>query len=110
MADKKNDKEKAMSKAALLQALAEKTGLTKKQVGEVVEHLDAIVKEQLGKKGPGKFVLPGVLQLRIIRKKATKEKVVENPFKKGEMMTVKAKPARNVVKARILKAFQDSVN
>jgi len=32
-----------------------------------------------------------------------------NPFKPGEMMEVKAKPARNVVKAQPLKGLKDLV-
>ena len=50
----------------------------------------------------------GALKLKVVRKPATKAKQGINPFTK-EPMTIKAKPARNVIKALPLKALKDSV-
>jgi len=47
------------------------------------------------------------LKITVITKPATKATQRANPFKPGEMMTVKAKPARKVVKIRALKALKD---
>lgn len=106
MADK-GEKAKPMSKNEVLQRLAEATELTKKDVEGVLTALEALIKEQLGKKGPGVFQIPGLIKFELIKKKATKEVQKENPFKKGEMMTVKAKPARTIVKPRVLKGLKD---
>ena len=54
------------------------------------------------------LVIPGMLKLKVVRRPATKAKQGVNPFTK-EPMTIKAKPARNVIKALPLKALKDSV-
>ena len=64
-----------------------------------------IIKE-LGKRGSGQFILPGLLRMRVVRKPATKARPGRNPFT-GEAMTIKAKPARNVVRATPSKALKD---
>jgi nucleoid DNA-binding protein len=101
-------KKKAMNKSQLAGALADATGLTKVQVNGVLAALDATIKDQLGKKGPGVFQLPGMLKFTLTRKPAEKSKEVRNPFT-GQMVMSKPKPARNVVRVRPLKAFKDSV-
>jgi nucleoid DNA-binding protein len=89
-------------------ALAEKTGLGKKEISGVFAALSDLVARELGKKGPGQFVLPGLLKLKVIRKPATKAKQGVNPFTKEPMM-IQAKPARNVVRAVPMKALKDLV-
>jgi hypothetical protein len=42
-------------------------------------------------------------------KPATKATQKANPFKPGEMMTVKARPARTVIKVRPLKGLKEMV-
>ncbi|MBL4885379.1 MAG: HU family DNA-binding protein [Planctomycetaceae bacterium] len=101
--------EKPMSKTEILNALAESTGLSKKDVGGVLEGLSALIEESLSKKGSGVFNMPGLLKIQVQRKPATKATTRANPFKPGEMMNVAAKPARNVVKVRPLKALKDMV-
>jgi nucleoid DNA-binding protein len=112
MADKpktKTDKVKTLTKSEVLQHLADKTKLTKKQIQEVFEALTELIGKELGKKGPGMFTVPGLLKLRVIRKGPTKAGTRPNPFKPGEMMEVKAKPAKNTVRARPLKTLNDLV-
>ena len=99
---------KPISKAEVLSDLAEKTKLTKKQVSEVLESLTELVHKELGKKGPGLFVIPGLIRLKVVVKPATKAKEGFNPRTK-EPMTIKAKPARKVVKAYPLKTLKESV-
>ena len=77
--------------------LAETTGLGKKEVAAVFSALGALIAKELGKKGPGQFVVPGLLKLKVVRKPATKARPGKNPFT-GEPMTIQAKPARNVVR------------
>src|SRR5262249_35481932 len=100
---------KARTKSETYQALAAKTGLSRKQVAAVVDELVNLVKADLGKKGPGIFTFPGLLKIKGVTKPATKARTMPNPFKPGEMMTVKAKPARNVVKAQALKSLKETV-
>ena len=101
---------KPMSKSAVFQALSEKTNLTKKQVAEFFDALTDLIKRELGKKGPGAVnVIPGLLQLKLKRMPATKARQAPNRFKPGEMMTIKAKAARNVVRPRALKALKELV-
>jgi nucleoid DNA-binding protein len=100
---------KSISKTELLAELAGASELSKKQVAKVLEELASLVGKNLGKKGPGVIAIPGLCKVLVIRKPATKATTKPNPFKPGEMMEVKAKPARNVVKIRPLKALKDMV-
>ena len=99
---------KSRSKSEVFSGIAENAGLPKKQVAAVFESLNMMIKKDLGKSGPGAFVLPGLLKIRRIHKPATKARKGINPFTKEETV-FKAKPARNVVKATALKALKDSV-
>ncbi len=54
--------------------------------------------------------IPGMFRLKLVKKKAVKGgKTVANPFKPGETMLTKDKPARNVIKIVPLKAMKDLV-
>ena len=99
---------KSASKGEIFGHLSEKSGLSKKEVASVFTALSEVVAKELGKKGPGNFTVPGLLKLKVVRRPATKAKQGINPFTK-EPMTIKAKPARNVVKALPLKALKELV-
>jgi nucleoid DNA-binding protein len=99
---------KAMNKSQLMTTLSEKTGLTKAQVGSVMTALGETVQKELGKKGACQFPIPGMLKLTVSKKPATKARAGVNPFT-GEKIQIAAKPARNVVRARVLKQLKDAV-
>jgi nucleoid DNA-binding protein len=99
---------KQMTKSEIVLALSEKTELSKKQVVALFDELAALVATNIGKKGPGVFVVPGLAKIKVIRKPATKERKGINPFTKEEQI-FKAKPARNVVKIQAVKAVKDMV-
>lgn len=99
---------KSMSKSEFVAALAEKTGLSKKQAAETLEAINALVAHQLGTKGPGEVILPGLLKLSVVTKPATPEHEGINPFTKAPTV-FKAKPARKVVKVRPLKSLKDAI-
>jgi nucleoid DNA-binding protein len=100
---------KPLNKSTVYQELAAETGLTRKQIASVFDALSGtLIHRELGKKGPGVFVLPGLLKLRLVKKPATPARKGINPFTKEEVM-FKAKPARNVVKAQPLKNLKDMV-
>lgn len=99
---------KARTKSALLSEIAEAIEISRKDVSAVFDAMGAIMKHDLGKKGPGVFILPGLMKIRVIKKPATKARKGTNPFT-GEPMTFKAKPARNVVRIRPLSALKEMV-
>ena len=106
MAKKAAAAPKAMSKSQLLTALAEKTGLVKKDVTAVLDSLEALIGESLSKKGSGEFALPGLLKIRIAERKAQPAKKGINP-RTGETIDIPAKKATKVVKVRALKKLKD---
>jgi nucleoid DNA-binding protein len=93
---------KTPSKAEIMKALSASTGLRQKDIAAVFDELAALIGRELGKKGPGTITLPGLVKLKVVRKPATKGRTGINPFT-GQAMTIKAKPARNVVAVRVLK-------
>ncbi len=101
---------KPMTKTEILIAIAEECNLTKSQVAAVLESLNGQIKKSLGSAGSGAFAIPGLVK---IEKKAVParpaKRNVPNPFKPGEMMDVKAKPATTKVKVRALKSLKDMV-
>ena len=103
---------KPRSKGELFKLLAEHNGLQRKQVAGIFETLGSIMKVDLAKPGPDRpkiFVVPGMMKVNAIYKAATRATTKPNPFKPGEMMEVKAKPARTVIKIRPLKALKAMV-
>ncbi len=100
----------AMTKSAFFQAIAEETGMKKAEVVQMYDCMQGIVIKQLGPKGPGVVTLPNICKLTVTHTKADKGgKLKPNPFKPGEMMVTKPKPARTKVKARGLKLFLESI-
>ena len=97
---------KTLSKSEILGAIAENTGLARKQVSAVFAALSQQIESAVGKKGPGVFALPGLVKIKVIHKPATKARKGINPFTKEECV-FKAKPARKVIKVRLLKALKD---
>ena len=97
-----------MSKSEFVGAIAEKSGIAKKEVSAVLDAMQEIVAKELGKGGPGEVILPGLLKLNVIFKPAVPEREGINPFTK-QPTVFKAKPERKVVKARVLKGLKDAV-
>jgi DNA-binding protein HU-beta len=89
---------KPMTKAQILGALAEKTGLSKKDVGNVLAELTAIAYKE-AKMG---FTVPGLGKLVVVNRKA---RMGRNPAT-GESIKI---PAKRVLKFRIAKAAKDAI-
>ena len=100
--------DKPFTKSETYAYLAHSSGLSRKQVAGVFEQLAGLIGKSLGKKGPGIYVVPGLMKIKVVRKPATKEREGINPFT-GEKTIFKAKPARNVVKVQALKGLKDMV-
>ena len=106
--DKGDPMAKVMTKSQVIQAVADahKQKLARKDVAKVLESLANVGHRELKKTGV--FVLPGFAKFLVVKKPATKERPGINPFTK-EAITIKAKPARKVLKARPVKAAKDAV-
>ncbi len=99
---------KAMTKSELTGEIAAVCGLARGKAADALEALATAAARELGRKGPGQIVIPGLVRLKVVRKPATKARQGLNPFTQ-QMQTFKAKPARNVVKATAAKALRDKV-
>ena len=99
---KKSDK--PLSKTDILNALADATGQSRKEVGAVLEALEGLIASNVSK-GPGVFNLPGLLKIYVHTRPATKERTGRNPAT-GETIQIKAK---KVVKFRVAKAAKDAI-
>jgi DNA-binding protein HU-beta len=102
---KKSDK--PLSKTDILNALAEATGQSRKEVGALLEALEALIASNISK-GPGVFNLPGLLKIYVHTRPSTKERVGRNPAT-GEEIKIAAKPAKKVVKVRALKKLKELI-
>jgi nucleoid DNA-binding protein len=95
-----------MSKSEFVEAVANQSGLDKKQVNAVLNALTDVVYKEL--KAQNEVVLPGLVKLTSVTKPAVPEREGINPFTKEKTM-FKAKPERKVIKPRPLKALKDAV-
>ena len=99
---------KRLTKAQVITEIAEYAELDKKSVNKVFEALTDLIKKQLGPRGPGEFVIPGLLKLKTVKKKAIPAGERRNPFT-GQMQHFPAKPASKKVRATALKALKDLI-
>jgi len=99
---------KRLTKAQVVAEIANASDLDKKSVGRCCESLQELIRKQLSARGPGEFVVPGLVKLRVVKKPATKERQGINPFTK-EPTVFKAKPARKMLKVRPVKAAKDAL-
>ena len=99
---------KPRTKGEIYGVIADNVGISKREVAAVFDTIGAIAKADLSKSGPGVVNLGGLMKVSVQRKPATKARKGINPFT-GEEQMFKAKPARNVVKIRAMKAMKDLV-
>ncbi len=89
-----------MTKSQMLQALADKTAMSKKDVASFLDALTNMAYDEVKKNG--EFTFPGVGKLVKAHRKARQGR---NPAT-GENITI---PAKTVVKFRVAKAAKDSL-
>jgi len=100
----------AMNKTQMLSDIAEDTGLTRADVSSVLDSLESVIERHIRKGAVGYVTVPGLMKIKTIKKPAQKaKKNVPNPFRPGELMDVKAKPASTRVKILPLKKLKDMV-
>ncbi|MFH0881268.1 MAG: HU family DNA-binding protein [Lentisphaerota bacterium] len=88
----------AMTKSQIQAALAEKTGLTKKQVALFFDELAALAY----KEAKNSFTVAGLGKLVLVQRKA---RIGRNPAT-GEQIQI---PAKKVVKFRVAKVAKDTI-
>ncbi len=98
---------KRMTKAQIVTELSEKSGVSKKDLVGVFAALGEIIKAQLSKKGPGEFVIPDIVKIRVRTTKAQKGKKFRNPAT-GEVVT-RDVPASRKLRSTPLKKLKDAV-
>jgi len=89
-----------MTKGQLYNAVAEATGMSKKEVTTFFDSLTNLAYKEV--KGSGEFILPGIGKLVKVDRKA---RMGRNPAT-GEEIKI---PAKTVVKFRVAKAAKDAV-
>lgn len=103
----KKSGKKTMTKSQFVAHLADKSGLTKKQVDALLTEMVSEITAQL--KGAGKFVFPGLARMTrtyVEAKKGGETKI--NPLTKTEYVT-KDKPAHYKVRINPIKALKTSL-
>lgn len=104
--EKKTPDNKPMTLKKLSIVIAEKSGLTSSQAKLVLKELVNVAVEQVNENHV--FNVPGICRLTKVRKPPRPERQMINPFTKQEI-TVKAKPATNVVKVKLIRSLKNSV-
>ena len=89
-----------MTKSQILAALADKAGVSKKQVGEMIDAMVELAYAEVKKSGV--FIVPGIGKLVKVNRK---ERMGRNPAT-GASIKI---PAKTVVKFRIAKAAKEAV-
>ncbi len=98
----------SFSKTEILSTISESTGLTRKDVSNVLDELTNVMARHIKPRAIGEFKFPGLFKVKTVRKPATKARKGINPFT-GEETVFKAKPARTVVKVLPLKKMKEMV-
>ena len=97
------------TKTQILQAVAEETELSRKQVAAVFLSLSNLIQRNMQKRGSGEFIIPDTgVKIRRVKKPARKARMGRNPST-GEAIKIAAKPATTVVKVTALKALKDTI-
>ncbi len=97
--------DKRMSKAQIITELSEKSGVSKKDVQNLLTELLTLVERELGEKGPGEFVVPDVVKLKVKVVPAKPAHKGVDPFTKQER-DFPAKPASRKVRASPMKRLK----
>lgn len=99
---------KRMSKTQVLAELSEKTGLGKKDVQNLFDGLLGLIERELGTDGPGEFVIPDLVKLKVKTTPGREEHVGIDPFTKQER-TFPARPESRKVRSTPLKRLKDLI-
>lgn len=97
------------TKTQIITAIAEDTGLSRKEVASVFTSMSNLISQHIQNRGSGEFSIPDSgIKIRRIKKPRTKARMGRNPAT-GESIKIPAKPAKTVVKLSALKALKDKI-
>ena len=100
--------QKKYTKTEILNEIASKTNVSRKEVSAVLEELDILIERHIKKRAVGEFTLPGLLKIKCVtRPVRPARKGVPNPFRPGELMDIPRKPATTRVKVLPLKKLKE---
>jgi len=97
-----------LTKTGILNEIADKTELNRKQVGAVLDELETLIERHIRKSAVGEFTLPGLMKIRSVKRPATKKRMGRNPAT-GEEIVIGPKPASIRVRVTALKKLKDMV-
>ena len=97
-----------MTKTAILGEIADKTDLSKAQVGAVLDELETLIERHIKKRAVGEFTLPGLMKIKSVKRPATKKRMGRNPAT-GEEIVIGPKPASIRVRVTPLKKLKEMV-
>ena len=97
-----------VSKSTMIKAITDATCLGKKDVVAVLDCLAEVIEKHVKPGGPGTFVMPGLIKIKVVKKPARAARKGINPFT-GEEIMIKAKPAYKAVKIKALKKLKEMV-
>lgn len=95
------------TKLQIVETISQDTGIGKREITAVLQSLAETAKRHLMNSGSGEFVVPELgVKLRRVHRPATKPRKGRNPLT-GEEIIIQAKPARQSIKATLLKPLKD---
>lgn len=103
---KNNIHEKNYNKKQLLQDLSKKTGISKKNINNVILELQNLIKDNFKNKNIKTFTMPGIFKLVIKEIPPQKERNIINPFTKKNII-IPAKEKSKKIKIKLLKKIKD---
>lgn len=97
-----------LSKSGMIKTITDVTSLAKRDVVSVLDCFALVIEKHVKSGGPGTFVMPGIMKIKVVKKPARPAREGVNPFT-GEKMMLKAKPAHKIVKIKALKKLKEMV-
>jgi len=100
--------QKKYTKAEILNEIAAKTAVNRKDVSAVLDELNVLIERHIKKRAVGEFTLPGLLKIKCVNRPARPaRKGVPNPFRPDELMDIPRKAASTRVKVLPLKKLKE---
>lgn len=97
------------TKTQILQAVAEITGLDRKQVAAVYTATGELIARHMKPRGSGEFTIPDTgVKIRRVIKPARKARMGRNPAT-GEVVKIAAKPKSKAIRVAALKALKETI-
>jgi len=98
-----------LTKSGVIKTITDVTTLPKRDVVAVLECLTCVIESHVKSRGPGVFVMPGLMKISVVKKPARAARKGVNPFT-GEEIMIKARPAYKTVKIKALKKLKTMVD